>query len=647
MNQRQTGKATSAEPLRIGGYIRVSEVEQRDKGKSLATQRTRIEAAAAQIGGQIVDWYGGQEHATPGHERDEFERMLRDIAGGRINAACAADPTRWSRDTVVHEQAMRILKRHHSRLFFGPVEQDLRSAAVQIGLTLNTKASETETGSRLDASVFGRIEQAALGFVTSGHAPYGRRVPAVLVGTRRVWESNADETAKWQVIPDAKEYVEKCANEYLAGRTWGEVAAIVGDDENTVRRRVLASGGTWRQTFRLRDGQRPEEFAAIAFLDRLSFTDNEVTVTIPVPALLDEVTLRRVKAKSIAQYANYKARNKQPLGGYMHCENCLGSIGTHYHAKSGAVYLQHNGHRLPGCPANFGRYEPIQRSFLRRSVEIFANPEEMEAAVTDAALAETRRHPELEAQLRDKRGEQAALKKEHASHYEKIKALDLAGSSTMLARLVADAKVIEAQLAANKANIERLEAELKVTRLPPDLADRIEFVLFCLRGFGVNSLWFLTWPKTQQRVLCTFLFGQPGRKAADGTSRREERAPGLYLRRATDAESGKTVIIWTAHGWFPQVSDIVWLDAKVAAYFRPGSTKSGLDRKRLLKLIPRLDLSEFGFARAVFNARKPAGTRARSSRRRCASMPRQSSLPTTIRPAWRSPARPTSSSRAT
>ena len=54
--------------------------------------------------------HGGSEHGTPGHVRDEFDRMLRDAEKGGFDAICIADLQRWSRDTVAHEQAVRRLK---------------------------------------------------------------------------------------------------------------------------------------------------------------------------------------------------------------------------------------------------------------------------------------------------------------------------------------------------------------------------------------------------------------------------------------------------------------------------------------------------------------------------------------------------------
>src|SRR4051812_39284586 len=112
----------STEGLRFGAYRRVSTEEQRDKGKSLDTQRTRIAGAVEDLGGRVIEWYGGAEHATPDHVRAEFDRLLADAGAGKIDAICVADGTRWSRDTVTHEQAVRLLKRHRIRLFFGPVE---------------------------------------------------------------------------------------------------------------------------------------------------------------------------------------------------------------------------------------------------------------------------------------------------------------------------------------------------------------------------------------------------------------------------------------------------------------------------------------------------------------------------------------------
>jgi DNA invertase Pin-like site-specific DNA recombinase len=595
--------------LRFAMYVRVSTDEQREYGKSLAAQRAFIQAAVGQLGGKIVAEYGGSEHATPGYERDEFERMLADAEAVKFDSICMTDSTRWARDTVTSKLSVRRLKHKRIRLFFGAAEQDLRSATVQFALTIKTESTELETGERHDRGAFVRIKQAALGFVTSGHPPYGRFVSASLRGTRRIWEENPDGTAKWQVDPQAKRYIERAAKLYLAGAgmPWARVAEAVGDDENTVRRRVAAAGAQWQQKFTLRD-YRPEDFASIPFYDRLSFEGDHVTVTIPIPPLLDEVTLNRVRAKAVAHYAERAAPNKQVLGGYLRCANCGGSIGTHYHRhkQTGAVYLQHNGPRLPGCPGSFGRYEPVARRFFYRIGVLLLDPVESEAAVRAAVLEETTRQPGLEHELREARAEYAALKREHDGLYAKMKAFDPEEGGATMSRFKADMNQLDAQLRAKGEQVKEREAALKVTRLPEDFSERVAFTLFCLRGYGTNNRWLSTWPPTQRHEMLRFLFGHPSRKPPSGAVGAQT---GIYLTRTCDKQSGKTIIEWVAKGWFPQVSDTVWQDPKVAAHFRPAAGACSIDRARLVQLIRRLDIGQFRFARLMFNVEKPEGRR--------------------------------------
>ena len=70
--------------LRIAALIRVSTERQEQLGESLRAQRTAVERAAEAVGGKVVEWYGGQEHATPGHEKAHVNRLLGDAAAGRV-----------------------------------------------------------------------------------------------------------------------------------------------------------------------------------------------------------------------------------------------------------------------------------------------------------------------------------------------------------------------------------------------------------------------------------------------------------------------------------------------------------------------------------------------------------------------------------
>src|SRR5262249_17190786 len=78
---RRMSMATGDRPmtgLRFAGLIRVSGEKQEKKGESLATQRASNARDVVDLGGTIVEVYGGQEHATPGWEKKEVDRLIRD-----------------------------------------------------------------------------------------------------------------------------------------------------------------------------------------------------------------------------------------------------------------------------------------------------------------------------------------------------------------------------------------------------------------------------------------------------------------------------------------------------------------------------------------------------------------------------------------
>lgn len=80
-----------AKGLRFAPIIRVSTEAQEKKGESLRTQKKQILECVEVLGGVIPEacWeYGGQEHATPGQERQKLEKLLKDSSRGLFDAVC-------------------------------------------------------------------------------------------------------------------------------------------------------------------------------------------------------------------------------------------------------------------------------------------------------------------------------------------------------------------------------------------------------------------------------------------------------------------------------------------------------------------------------------------------------------------------------
>src|SRR5215831_16189620 len=96
--------------LRFGPLIRVSTEQQEKQGESLRTQRANIARDAELLGGSITEWYGGQEHATPGWEKKELDRLIRDAGKGKWDAVIVAYADRWSRDNAKSKEGLAVFR---------------------------------------------------------------------------------------------------------------------------------------------------------------------------------------------------------------------------------------------------------------------------------------------------------------------------------------------------------------------------------------------------------------------------------------------------------------------------------------------------------------------------------------------------------
>ncbi len=97
---------SNAKPIRFAALVRVSTEKQEKHGESLRTQRSDIQRAIGQLEGTIAQWYGGREHATPGWEREQLDRLLADARTGKFDAVIVTHPDRWSRDNAKSEQGL-------------------------------------------------------------------------------------------------------------------------------------------------------------------------------------------------------------------------------------------------------------------------------------------------------------------------------------------------------------------------------------------------------------------------------------------------------------------------------------------------------------------------------------------------------------
>src|SRR5262245_54710578 len=120
-----TTTTTKKKPLRFAAFIRVSTDRQELQGESLRSQRTQNQRDVDLLGGIITGWYGGQEHATPGWEKQEQDRLLQDAAKGKFDAIIVSHHDRWTRDEERSAYGRKLFKKHGIRFFVSVTESDL------------------------------------------------------------------------------------------------------------------------------------------------------------------------------------------------------------------------------------------------------------------------------------------------------------------------------------------------------------------------------------------------------------------------------------------------------------------------------------------------------------------------------------------
>jgi DNA invertase Pin-like site-specific DNA recombinase len=255
-------------PLRFAALIRVSTEAQERKGESLRTQTKQIEESVRSLGGTLAVRYAGQEHATEGYERQMLDQLLAEAAkaGRTFDAVMVADPSRWSRDNVKSETGLDALRDAGVKFYVLTTEYSLYDPQARLILATFTVFNQFGARIQRQKSTLNRINRLRRNIPSAGQIPFGRTFD---------WK-----TEEWGIKPDEKALIEDVAARYLAGESLPDLAKEYFMNHSqlclTLRERC---GDQWR----------------VKFDDDALNIHEEVTLT--VPRLLDEPTIKRVRQK--------------------------------------------------------------------------------------------------------------------------------------------------------------------------------------------------------------------------------------------------------------------------------------------------------------------------------------------------------------
>jgi DNA invertase Pin-like site-specific DNA recombinase len=263
-------------PLRFAPLVRVSTETQKKKGESLKVQTEQLTEAIKSLGGTVAPrLYKGQEHATPEQERKILEELIEDAKAHKFDAVMVADLSRWSRDNHRSKADLKILKSNGIRFFVRTQEYDLNDPVQGFMVGINVEVAEFFARQQAYKSQLSRITRAKRDIPTSGKKPYGRK-----------WNK---EKAKWELLPEAKEKIEVIAKEYLKEdidfETLGKKHGMNGSNLHKILTKRCSD--TWTIRFKSPTQSKVQPY-------------EEVTVK-GVPRLLDEQTIRKIRAKCEAR----------------------------------------------------------------------------------------------------------------------------------------------------------------------------------------------------------------------------------------------------------------------------------------------------------------------------------------------------------
>jgi DNA invertase Pin-like site-specific DNA recombinase len=493
-----TGKPTKG--IRFGALVRVSTEKQEQQGESLNTQRQSVERDVARLDGTVAGWYGGQEHATPGWEKKEVDRLIADAAKGKFDAVMVAYADRWSRDNAKSAEGLEAFRAAGVRFFVGAQEYDLYNPEHRLFLGMSAVIGQYQAHQQAKKSLEARIERARRGLYSAGNPPFGRTFDRA--------------TGRWGFHPEKKALVEDVARRYLAGESMLTIGASYGLNSRYLHKLISQQcGPVWVQHFASKALNISEE------------------VETPVPELLPPETIKAIHARAAANrtFAHGQAKEKYLLGRMIFCGHCgYALVGmTVTPGKKKYAYYRHP--PLVTCTRPGIRIKvpaaAIEDAVLRDLFDTFGNPERVRKAVEEAT-------PDP-AQANQARARQVRLTAE---------AERLAAAKQRVVRLISKGTLTEDEADAELKKLRAGEAEVRkeldaLAPLLEDLPDPAEVKKLAGRVAGGMRRWArefkinndfagMTWD--ERRALCQTVFGG---KTRDG------RRLGVYV---TWDDSGPT-----------------------------------------------------------------------------------------------------------
>ena len=343
---------------RVAAYVRVSNLKDAML-QSLSTQVSYYnDFIQRHPGWQYAGVYVDEGLTGTKDLRPEFQRLLADCKGGKIDMIITKSTTRFARNTVTMLETVRMLKEYDVDVFFEKENIHSMSGDGELMLTILASFAQEESRSVSENCKWRLREKMKQGEMVGLRGMYG-----YTIGKNSV-----------TIQPDQAETVRRIFHAYVSGQSSVEIArGLVADNTPSLL------GGAWTAK-RVREILRNEKYTGNALLQKTYVSDYltkrkivnrgklpQYFVTQAHEAIIDQDTfdkVQRMLTDSSKRNQPAKPVNaRYPFTGKIVCGNC----GKHFQRKTTkgriswhcSTYLEHG---KSACPARQIPEETILRA---------------------------------------------------------------------------------------------------------------------------------------------------------------------------------------------------------------------------------------------------------------------------------------------
>jgi DNA invertase Pin-like site-specific DNA recombinase len=482
-------KLVSAKRFRVGGYVRLSPSGQEREEGSMVSHPQRItqfvESKNIQHGGEwgeIVEWYVDKDFSGKDMNRPGFQKMLRDIKSGHINAIVVTELSRLNRKVKDFLEVYELFKSCNTAFFCLRENFDTSTPMGELMLIQAMSFAQYERQTIVDRIKKGARARAERG-LANGYVPLGFKLVEHRPNYREVDES---EKAYIEMIfrkflelkrinhlvkylnengSRSKEFITK-AGKKAGGNRW-----TLSSIHNVLTNRCYIGEREINKKHRTLNSENLKEEELYCFVDA------HWPALIPTDLFYDVQSLLESNKKKARKYVH-----EYRLTGLIECAECgapmVGKSGTGKNSKY--FYYGHkrklvtsNDNHLKRCRIE-NISAPILEAALIGRLKDLSNDRELvtELAMSSSAQSKSRLE-HMKSLIGAKEQERRRLQVKLDNLYDSIAETD---DKALRVGLADKAKEIQAQVDQSEELLQNLKSDYSKSNNVVDVSEAMEFI---------------------------------------------------------------------------------------------------------------------------------------------------------------------------